>query len=186
MPEVDASARALFGGGNMFCGSCGSSAGESRFCPSCGTAVAKSGPRPSTPPVPPPPPVPGATAAARIPQPPASRAEARRQTGKPSYTPPPPGAIEKKKSNAPLRILVGMGLLGMAIFAGMSSCSGGTDPATPGSGNVGVSIDDKAPAEDFSITQSCEEIRANYMDAEAGSQEERWALEAADEACFGQ
>lgn len=43
-----------------------------------------------------------------------------------------------------------------------------------------------SPEQDFSITESCEEIRAEYMAAEPGSDEERWALEAAEEVCFSQ
>lgn len=53
-------------------------------------------------------------------------------------------------------------------------------------GGGDTEADSTIPEQDFSIQQSCEEIRADYMQAEPGSDEERWALEAAEEVCFGQ
>jgi hypothetical protein len=47
-------------------------------------------------------------------------------------------------------------------------------------------IEDDIPVQDFSIKQSCDEIYEEYMAAPPGSDEEQWALEAAEEVCFGQ
>jgi hypothetical protein len=83
-----------------------------------------------------------------------------------------------------IRVVVGIMLLVLAgVFAvnvmSDSGSSGGTTPDTSVGGGGGTQPD-------YSIQQSCEEIRADYMSADPGSAEERWALEAAEEVCFSQ
>lgn len=47
-------------------------------------------------------------------------------------------------------------------------------------------VDTENKTENFSIDESCAEVRNDYMAADPGSDQERWALEAAEEVCFGQ
>lgn len=86
----------------------------------------------------------------------------------------------------------------MAVVLGVNALSDSDssgDSTTRNQGetsNVGdqapgtVPLEGEVPQQDFSIKQSCEEIRAEYMAAPPGSDEEQWALEAAEEVCFSQ
>ena len=108
--------------------------------------------------------------------------------------------------------MIGLALLIGAVMLGINSCTssdsggggtdtpavvdtpvndgGGMDTGTVDSGTMDsgsdMPADTTVPEQDFSIQQSCEEVRADYMQAEPGSDEERWALEAAEEVCFSQ
>jgi len=90
-----------------------------------------------------------------------------------------------------LRVALGIGFILLAIFFGMNAFSGPDSPSVDSpsvdSPSVDTSvIDDGDSLQDFSIKESCEEVRADFMNAAPGSDEERWALEAAEEVCFGQ
>lgn len=54
----------------------------------------------------------------------------------------------------------------------------GSNSEEPRTQNRPITTDNDA---NFEITQSCDEIYADYMTADPGSNEERWALEAAAE-----
>lgn len=98
----------------------------------------------------------------------------------------------ERKSGGCMKYFVGMMLLIGAIYFGANACSGSASSPADISPPAGNEFQDnystengvQSPSQDFSVTQSCDEIRADYMNAPAGSQEERWALEAAEEACF--
>ena len=97
-----------------------------------------------------------------------------------------------------MRVVAGAFFLIMAVIFGInafsdSDSSGGSTTRNVGeTSNVGdrapatTFVEEDVPQQDFSIKQSCEEIRDEYMAAPPGSDEERWALEAAEEVCFGQ
>ena len=139
----------------MFCGDCGFNTGEKPFCQGCGKRL-----RPVKS---------SGTATPAPPQTPSTRLPT------------------KQKSGGGIRYIIGLILVVAALYFGASSCSEGSSSPVDPSPSTTTDFQDKevrTPAQDFSITQGCDEIRSDYMDAPAGSQEEKWALEAADEACF--
>lgn len=173
-------------GGIMTCSNCGFEYSEGFYCPGCGSRVTQQAVRPATPPIPPPPVgktlpqvkwvEPSSTVS---PLQPAPQEHARRNVDQPKSD-----AKPGQKNNG-LRVALGIGFLLLAIFFGMNAFSGPDSSVDSPSDDTFV-VDEGDQPQDFSIKESCEEVRADFMNAAPGSDEERWALEAAEEVCFGQ
>lgn len=146
----------------MKCSQCGYVSSGAKFCPGCGR---------------------GLTAASSV------RAMAdsshRPTTAEIYANAPAPNQSTKGKSNG-LRVVLGVGFLIMAAIMGMNALSGSDSSESGSTVPRTTYVTNDEPAQDFSIQESCAEIRADYMAADPGSDQERWALEAADEVCFGQ
>ena len=167
----------------MTCSHCGFEFSEGFYCPGCGYRVTHQ----TAPPIPSPP------LGKKPPQDERDKQASQDSPPQPTWQPHAPRNVDQSESAANqahksfgLRAVLGIGFLLLAIFFGMNTFSG---PDSPGGDSPFVDpvvVDDGDRSQDFSINESCEEVRADFMNAAPGSDEERWALDAAEEVCFGQ